>query len=571
MSQGSAALSLVHGRPLAEEPGLGPLTIGGYLQEVRKRHGSKEAVVLWQPGGERLSWSYDRLWEQSLAVAKGLAAMGVGKGTRVGVLMTNRPEFLAALFGTSLVGGVTVALSTFSTASELEYLLKASGVSVLLYEQKVLKTDFAALLAQLEPRLSAATTGQLDSTEFPFLRWVVGVGPVGEPEAVDGATATWAQFLERGQDIAEANILARAGTVQPADPGGLFFSSGTTSLPKGIQHAHRAFAIQWWRWPRVLGLQGAVRVWTGNGFFWSGNVTMVVGAALSTGGTIVLQPTFEAGPALQIIQKEQVSFMIGRPHQWARLQAVPGWLDADLSCVRYVTRGELIRAHPSVDTSWERPNSFGTTETMTILSAFTPEWSVERKPGAFGTPLPGNTLKIVDPVTELPVARGERGEICIKGPTLMQGYVGKAPEETFDAEGYYRTGDGGYVDEEGRLYWEGRISHMIKTGGANVSPEEVDAAIAAYPGVRRTQTVGVPHETLGEMVVACVVASAGAALTETGLVSYLKERLASFKVPRKVLMLEEQEFVVTGNGKVKVDSMRQLATRRLQQSAASVR
>ncbi len=349
----------------------------------------------------------------------------------------------------------------------------------------------------------------------------------------------------------------------PSDAGGLFFSSGTTSLPKGIMHAQRAFAIQWWRWPRVFCIREPARSWTGNGFFWSGNVTMVVGTALSTGGAVILQPLFEAGEALRLIEAEGVTLMNGRPHQWARLQAAPGWDGADLSSLRYVTKGELVLEHPTVSSDWEMPNSFGTTETMTILSTFDADTSEEAYAESFGAPLPGNIIKIVDPQTGAVMPVGERGELCVKGPTLMLGYIGKAVEETLDEEGFFCTGDGGYVDGEGRLYWEGRLNDIIKTGGANVSPEEVDTAIASYPGVKRSQTVGVPHDTLSEMVVSCVVPVEGATLEEGEIIAYLKERLASFKVPRKVLFFREEEFALTGNEKVKAGEVRQRAIERL--------
>jgi fatty-acyl-CoA synthase len=145
----------------------------------------------------------------------------------------------------------------------------------------------------------------------------------------------------------------------------------------------------------------------------------------------------------------------------------------------------------------------------------------------------------------------------------MLGYGGKAPEDTFDDEGYYHTGDGGYVDELGRLYWEGRLNFIIKTGGANVSPEEVDAAIATLPGVRRSQTIGLPHDTLSEMVVSCIVPAHGTRLNEADVVAHARQRLASFKVPKHVLFFEEAELSLTGSDKVKVDNIRQLAAARL--------
>ncbi len=558
--------SLVRGLPLSDEAGIGAQTIPGYLRDVCDRYGDNEAVVLHRRDGvER--WSYRELWDRSMDVARALVASGVGKDSRVGVLMTNRCEYLSAVFGIAMAGGVTVALSTFSTPTEMEHLLKASGISVLLFEDKVLKKDFGAMLADLEPAIRGSAVGELASSKFPYLQHFVklaGVTAEGEEAASDiAAFETWDAFIARGKSVSTAIVEARAAAVTPADAGGLFFSSGTTSLPKGILHSQRAFAIQWWRWPRVMAVKEPARAWTGNGFFWSGNIAMIVGVALATGGAVILQPLFDADEAVRLIQAERITFMSGRPHQWARMQAVPGYAEADLSSLRYITRGEILMEHPTVNTDWDLPMSFGTTETMTIMTSYDADTSAAQYAGSCGVPLPGNLLKIVNPETGVLVPVGERGEICIKGPTLMSGYIGKSAEECFDDEGFYRTGDGGYVDLEGRLFWEGRITAMIKTGGANVSPEEVDDVIAKFPGVKRTQTVGVPHPTLSEMVVACIVPVDGETLDEAKIVSFLKEQLASFKVPRTVLFFKEEEFALTGNEKVKAGEIRQAAMKRL--------
>jgi fatty-acyl-CoA synthase len=558
--------SIVRGIPLDEEPGLGALTIPAYLREVTQRHADREALVMHGSHGvER--WLYATLWHKSVEVAKALVACGVGKDSRVGILMTNRPEYLSALFGIGLAGGVSVGLSTFSTAAELEHLLRVSGVSVLLFEGRVLKKDFAAMLSAIEPAVRDSAPGALFSQKLPFLRHLVRLDAVtaADDDALDAAGfEPWPAFLARGAGVPDALVDARADTVAPADAGGLFFSSGTTSVPKGILHAQRAFAIQWWRWPRVMGVKQPARAWTGNGFFWSGNVTMIVGVALSTGGSIVLQPYFEPEQALRLWERERVNYLSGRPHQWARVQEAPNWASADLSSLHYITNAALLQTHPTVRTDWRLPMTFGTTETNTAATSYSAETSEEQYAGSAGEPLPGNILKIVDPLSGAVVPRGQRGEICLKGPTLMLGYIGKPVEDALDDEGYYRTGDGGYVDAVGRLYWEGRLTEIIKTGGANLSPPEIDAVIALYPGVRRTQTVGVPHDTLGELAVACIVPHDGAQLDFEALRAFLRQRLASFKVPRRFLLLREDEVPVTANGKVKSGELKALAQQRLQ-------
>lgn len=562
------SVSLVRGQPLGEEPGMGALTFPGYLREVTQRYADREAVVMHRPEGvER--WSYQDLWDRSVAVAKALIAVGVTRGTRVGILMTNRPEYLSSLFGTAMAGGVPVVLSTFSTPAELEHLLGVSAISILLYEDRVLKKDFTAMLAAIEPRILDAAAGEITSEKFAFLKRLVsieGVTAVTEPELVPASVASidsWNDFLRGGAGVTDTVVEARAALVHPYDDGGLFFSSGTTSLPKGILHSQRSFCIQFWRWPRVWGVQEPARSWTGNGFFWSGPMTIIVGTALSTGGTMVLQPLFDADEALKLISAEKVTLMNGRPHQWARMQSSSEWAGADLSSLRQVTKGEIILQHPTVNTDWEMPNAFGTTETMTILASFELGDAENADPANFGPVLPGNRLKIVDPQSGALVPVGERGEVCIKGPTLMKGYIGKSPEDILDEDGYYHTGDGGFVDKHGHLFWEGRLNDIIKTGGANVSPEEVDTVIARIPGVKRTQTVGVPHETLSEMVVACIVPLDGASLDEEDIIAQLKEQLASFKVPRRVLFFSEDDFALTGNEKVKAGELREKAVKRL--------
>ncbi|GIX31340.1 MAG: AMP-binding protein [Porticoccaceae bacterium] len=563
--------SVVRGLPLSEEPGLGAATIPGYLDEVAARWGEREALVGPSAAGE-IRWSYRELRAQAMAVARALVACGLGRGGRVGILMTNRAEFLTALFGTAQAGGVAVALSTFSTPGELAQLLAAAQLDFLLFEERVLARDFLADLLELEPAIADAAPGRLVSARFPWLRRLVALEGVTAPgrRAPLGAVETWEAFLAAGEAVPEAVVAARAAAVHPADPAGVFFSSGTTSRPKGILHAQRAFAIQWWRWPRIMDLEGAVRAWTGNGFFWSGNISMIPGVAFTTGGAVILQPVFEPRAALELIARERVAYANGRPHQWARMAAVPGFADYDLSSLKYITRGEILWEHPKVSTRWTMPMAFGTTETMSIMTSegLLPR---EARRGTAGPPLPGNVLRIVDPETGEVLPRGARGEICVKGPTTMIRYLGKAPEECFDEEGFYRTGDGGFLDEQGCLHWEGRLTALIKTGGANVSPEEVDEWVARFPGVKRTQTVGVPHETLGEMVVTCVVPVPGVEVDTAALTAWLRERLAAFKVPRAVLLFAEEEFPLTGNEKVKVAEVRRLAAAKLEGERLSAR
>lgn len=557
-------LSIIHGPPLSEEEGLGDLTLSGWFRFICENGGASEALVYYEGGlenGQRVSWSYADLWSRANEVARALIACGVGKGTRVGILMTNRPEYLSAAFGISLAGGVATTFSTFSTQDEIDYLIGASGISVLLLERQVLKKDFASVIADLDPAIADGQAGAITSTKFPFLTHVAAIG---EPL---GAIEPWANFLSRGSDVAQERVDARAASNSPADPGVLFFSSGSTAKPKGILSAHRGVTLQLWRWPKWYAAKpGELRMWSANGFFWSGNFSMALGGALTRGGSLVLQSTFAPQEALALMEAEKATFLNAWPHQWEQLIGAPNWASTDLSSLIYIDyKSPIAQQHPTVNSSWREPYAaFGNTETFTLMATYPANTSEEEIAGSNGLPCGGNIIKIVDPVSGHTVPLGERGEICVKGPTLMLGYIGVPLTDSLDAEGFFCTGDGGHVDADGRLFWHGRLNDIIKTGGANVSPVEVDTLLRKMPGIKIAQTVGVPHDTLGELVVSCIVPHDGVTLDASAVKSFAKEKLASFKVPREVLFFAEDELATTGTNKIKTADLRVLAAARLQ-------
>jgi fatty-acyl-CoA synthase len=551
--------SIIRGTPLADET-LGALTLGGFLREVSAKYSDREALVYHFPDGEVLRLSYAQVWDEAFTVARALAARGVTKETRVGLLVTNRAEWVTAMFGIALAGGTCVALSTFAKGAELEYMLRVADVSVLIFERSVLGRDFAAELTEICPELATTTEGLVQSQRLPFLRRAICVGTA----PASGVIETWNDFLRAGPLAPAALVEAMSAEVAPTDRGFVFFSSGSTAKPKAILQTHRAAALQCWRWPRFFGLADDVRSWTANGFFWSGNFAMALGATFASGGCLILQSAFNAGEALRLMQVEKVTLPIAWPHQWIKLVEDPGWQAADLSTLRYVGETAALRTHPTVNCDWQEPvSAYGSTETFTLVSVYPSGTPRALCDGNNGVALPGNTIRIVDPLSGKVMPLGEAGEIAVKGPTLMPGYLRVAIEQTFDEDGFFRTGDGGFIDEQGRLHWQGRLNDIIKTGGANVSPLEINEVLAQCPGIGIAATVGVPHDTLGEMVVACVVADEGAKLDEAAVRAFASERLSSYKVPRRVLFIEESDLTMTASNKIKTAELRELAARRL--------
>jgi len=563
----SGDLAIIHGIPLEEEPGLGSLTLPGFLAEVCERYGPREALVLFEGHAASARWTYDELWACSLEVARALVACGVGKGEYVGILMTNRLEWVSAMFGVAMAGGVGVGLSTFSTPEELEKLLQMSAVSTVLFERHVAGKDFAVILRDLEPATDIAAPGKLVSAKFPYLRRLamVGDGPVG------GAIESWDAFLAHGASIDDGLVEARVQSVHPSDPALLFFSSGSTGKPKGILNAHRGVNIQSWRWARIYCItpEDHLRTWGPNGLFWSGNFSLSLGTTLAVGGALILQRTFDPAEAVRLLEAERVSLPYCWPHQWAQLEAAPGWDEADLSSFKFFEAAQnLRRPQSTVSTPWIEPHaSYGSTETFTISACYPCDSPEDLWKGCNGGALPGNTIRIVDPETGKVLKRGETGEIAVKGPTLMLGYIGIPNDEALDAEGFYHAGDGGFIDERDRLVFQGRINDIIKTGGANVSPVEIDWTLCNCPGVKVCKTTGVPHDTLGEMVVSCVARVDGSELSEAEVIVYLKARLAAYKVPRKVLFIEPGDLDFTDTAKIKPAEAKAFARRKLAEMA----
>ncbi len=575
-----SGLSIAYGSPLSEisgpeisgpeisgyeASGIGALTLGGYLQAICERYSDSEAAVMRQ--GEAVErWTYNDLWKHSLEVAQALLDCGIGKGTRVGILMTNRLEFLSCLFGTAMAGGVATTISTFFTATELDEVLQAADCSVLLFERQVLKKDFAAMLTELEPKLATTAAGELRSQRFPFLRHLALVDSDDNYGAIEG----WQSFRKRSQRISHELVSATASSVAPSDPGVLFFSSGSTGKAKGILSAHRAVCIQLWSWKIWYNIQQPPRTWSANGFFFSGNFSMALGGTLSSGGALILQRYFNAEEALRLAEQEGATMLLAWPHQWSQLQAAPNYLSTDLSALHYIGVESPLAQHPTVTTQWPEPlQAYGCTETFTLISVFPSGTPPEQAKNSYGTPTAGSVIKIVDPLTGHTMPIGERGEIAVKGPALMLGYLGTPLDETLDDDGFFRTNDGGYLDNEGRLFWEGRLNDIIKTGGANVSPLEIDAVIRDCPGVKVTQTIGVADELLGELVITCIVMHQGKTLSEEDIRQFAKQKLASFKVPRRVLFFDEADLKTTGSSKIKTADLRKLAATRLEILAAS--
>jgi acyl-CoA synthetase (AMP-forming)/AMP-acid ligase II len=405
-------------------------------------------------------------------------------------------------------------------------------------------------------------------TTLPALRRAACVGLVERRGPID----PWTRFLERGDEVPSETLDARAGAVAPEDDGIIIYTSGTTAAPKGVLHAHAPACLQSRRFVRHLALDRDVRSWSAFPLFWTAGFAMVMGATFAAGGCLVLQERFEPGEALALLSAERVTAPHAWPHQMAELETHPDWAGTDLSALRYIESFSPFGRHPSVSAAgdaWSPRAAFGLTETFTIVTSTPADSPAETRDRAQGRILPGNAIRIVDPASGETLDAGEDGEIAVSGATLMKGYVKVPRDQTFDADGFFHTGDAGSMDADGFLHWTGRTSDMIKTGGANVSPIEIETELLHHPGLKASGAVGVAHPTLGQIVVVVAVAQEGTRVDEEDVRAFLRGRIASYKIPRRVLFVRESDLSLTGNQKIRPEDLRALAGARLADAAGA--
>ncbi len=522
------------------------LTPGRFLAALAKHHGDRDALVF-----EDGHISYRELYARCRAVARALLAAGAGKGTAVALLVGNRPEFVVGLHAVGMVGGVAVPMSTLAAAAERDYVLAHCDAGILLAQYRLGRREPAAELLADHP-------DAVRSAGFPHLRAIVGVGP-GELPGVTG----WAEFLAGGEAIDDELLDAVVAAAHPSDTGVIIYTSGTTSHPKAVVHRQRTPIVQHGRWAEQLRLAPHDRVWSPFPFFWTAGYTMAMGSTLAAGAALVLQELPDPAGSLALFERERVTTVHAWPQLDSQLAEHPDAATRDLSGLRKLPRGSALRAVAGqVDEDWGTVGAYGLTETFTINTCVPADSPVELREGTHGVALPGIALRIVDPDTGSPLGTDVVGEIAVKGITLMAGYYKVAPEEYLDADGYFRTGDSGWLDAAGYLHWAGRLSGLIKTHGANVSPVEIEDKLLDWGRLRRASVVGVPHPVLGEAVVLCAVPH-DESTTVDELLAHLRARLASYKVPRQVFFVTDDDLRFTGSQKVQLGYARKLGARRV--------
>jgi fatty-acyl-CoA synthase len=513
--------------------------IGDVVEDAARRWGEREALVF---AGRR--WTYAELSGEVDRVAKGLIAAGVRPGDHVGVWLVNRPEWVFLQFAIPRVGAVTVGLNTRYRVDDVGYTVDQADCTTLIAADRAGPVDYRSMLAEVRPRL-----GKLER--------LVMLGP----EPLDGALA-WDELCRAGEAVGDDDLARRAEAVDPDAPALVIFTSGTTSLPKGAVHTHVGLRNTLER-AQLLGHTANDVHMSYLPLFHAFGYSEVSLMAALTGAKQVLFETFAPDEVLDAAEAEGGTTLHGFDTHWAELiraqEARPRQLQLRMGTLGAGMASSTPVAYRANELFGPTVSGFGMSETWPFVAVSHPTHTLEQRCEGSGYPMVDYEFRVVDPATGDDVAPDEPGELLVRGYAMMSGYYRKpdATAETIDAEGWLHTGDQARLRRDGHLVFMGRLKDMLKVGGENVAPAEIEGRLSDLAGVAEVAVVGYPDARLGEVPVAFVVLAEGATLTEGQVVDHLRGRVASFKVPRHVRFVDS--LPMTSSGKVRKVELRALA------------
>jgi fatty-acyl-CoA synthase len=521
---------------LAERPAtvrLAATTLPALVRWLAETYPDRPAVT---DGPVTLSFAAFR--HEVMAFAKALHAEGVRRGDHVAVLMGNRKEWLVAHFAAQQLGATTVALNTWYTARELAYVLAHSEAAVLVMASQFLRNDYVAMLGSLQPWAET----------FPALRRIVVChGPAGQ------GMVPVEQFLAAGAGIEDAMVEAAGQAVSPEEMALLLYTSGSTARPKGVRLLHRGLLDNCFDIGERQRLTERDVLLLPVSLFWGFGCSNALMAAWTHGTHIVLQEHFDAAEALRLIERHRCTALYGTFNIVGAIAEHPDRASHELGSLRTgLTFSTPDRMRWLIETMMpEVCQVYGFTEgygNSTVTDVADP---LDKRLATVGRVLPGSELRIVDPTTDEPVPTGEVGEIRVRGH-IMPGYF-KDPVQTtaaFDADGFFRTGDFGMLDEDGFLQFRGRLKELVKTGGMNVSPAEVEDVLLSHPEIAEAFVLGLADTVHDEVVAAVVVLKAGSQLLPKMVATHCQHRLAAYKRPREIRIVDRANLPLTTTGKL---------------------
>ena len=516
-------------------------TVPAMFEDMAIRRAEAPAVI-----DERHIVSYRELDALSLEVARSLLALGVESGDHVACLMRNRAEWIACFLASARIGAVFVPLNTWYKQAEIRWTLRHTGARVTISEPDFLGHDYAREFEEIEPALTHCAPGETQGDGVPEMRTLVYLG---EPRR--GAFG-WNDFLELGRDTPHERVAQRTAAVSPSDRLLVLYTSGSTAEPKGVILPHGGVTGNGYGIGDRRGIVADDIIWLGSPLFYGLGATNALPVSLAHGSCLLVQDRFDAELAISRIETHQASVYYGMSNMTRQIYEAPGFSRDRVASLEKGTTG-IERDERRIVLEELRVTgatcSYGATETCGNCLGGFPDDPSEIKLTTCGKLLPGFDAVVVDPATGEPLATGQPGLLKVRG-NIALGYLNN-PTETeaaFDGDGFYATGDLGAFDADGYFHYGGRLKEMIKTGGINVAPAEVESLITSHPAVSEAFVVGVPDSARGESIVAFVVA--GRSLTESDVQGHVRGLAAAFKVPGRVVFIAADEVPRTASGKV---------------------
>ena len=506
------------------------------------KYGNREALCF---ADQR--WNYNEFNVEVDKVARGLIGIGVEHGEHIALWMVNRPEWLFLMYATAKVGAVLVPLNTRYRTADVAYTVHQSDSATWISMARSGPVDYLAMVRENLPDIHTQNGSSLSFENFPKLRRVVILGDKPEPGMLD-----WADFLNAGESVNESDLARRADAVDPDDVVTICYTSGTTGHPKGVMHSHIIIRNVVDRINR-FGVTFTDAIINNLPMFHLYGYSESAMLAILSGARQILMESFDAAETLRLVEQERATIIHGFDTHYKDMLDCQTRDKRDLSTLRFGTfpsgmQNSIPIARRSQKELTPTLSGWGMSETWAFTACCYANSTEEQRCEASGFPQPGLEFRIIDPATGAELPTGEQGELLVRGYQVMKGYYNK-PEETaaaIDAAGWMHTGDTALIRADGHIRFIGRFKDMLKVGGENVSPAEIEAYLLELPEIDQIAVVGFPDPRLAEIPVAFVVAAKDESVSLERITAHSKGNIASYKIPRHVICVDELPMTPTG-------------------------
>ncbi|WP_252108580.1 MULTISPECIES: AMP-binding protein [unclassified Halomonas] len=547
---------------VADKPLLG-MTIGDKLDQIAAQYPDNDALIVLH---QNIHWSYREFNAQVNRCARALLSIGVQRGDRVGIWAPNCSEWTLTQFATAKIGAILVNINPAYRTSELDYALNQSGARYLICADRFKTADYRAMLYELAPELETCAPGELRSKRLSQLECVVNLSDEHHP-----GMWRWRDMLDEASRTDQATLDTLQATLQFDDPINIQYTSGTTGFPKGATLSHHNILNNGFFVAESMGFTSQDRLVIPVPLYHC--FGMVMGnLGCMTHGAAMIYPgeSFDAAQVLKAVHEQRATALFGVPTMFLAELEHEDFAATDFSNLRTGIMAGSICPAAVMKQVIEKMNmkgvqiAYGMTETSPVSAQTGADDTIDKRVSTVGRTQPHLESKVIDPLSGAVLPRGEIGELCTRGYSVMLKYWNneQATTDAIDSAGWMHTGDLATMDDEGYLQIVGRIKDMVIRGGENVYPKEVEEFLYTHPSVADVQVTGVPDEKYGEELIAWVRLNADAEeITGEDLRAFCKDKITHFKIPRYFKFVDE--FPMTVTGKIQKFKMREISTHEL--------